>query len=335
MSVRTHEPWDEQYLANQVASQKRFAWDLERDFDWKGGVDVTKPCLPLDHDAVAFPGVSLEQRLALSQFFGLLVNSAIAEMEAVILRLKEVAWASPLRNFPVNPEMEELGELFFIEEIKHARAFFRYNDRFCSQMGIDREAMDTILPKAWGSRFLKSVIENAKAGGTAFWWVVATVEEVSVEIYKELEKYRAAADPLYFMIHKKHLEEEARHRNYAFLMLEVCDRARSPFGRRVRSRMDLCLAQACSTSWGLSQLQKATRVKRLREEHPYFEVLASCLPLLQQLSWRDLFRRLFITAPYFSVMLNTNFRGQTMRAAADRRVFSLPFPRRAPLAAVT
>lgn len=326
--MRTHEPWDEGYLAAQVASQKRFAWDLERDFDWNTGIDLGKPCLPLDDDAITFPGASAEQRLALSQFFGLLVNGAIAEMEAVILRLKEAAWASPLRRFPVNPEMEELGELFFEEEIKHARAFFRYNDRFCDQMGIDREAMDTLLPKAWGSRFLKSVVENAKSGGTAFWWVVATVEEVSVEIYKELEKCREAADPLYFTIHKKHLEEEARHRNYAFLMLEVCERAQSSFARRIRARTDLVLAQACSTTWGLAQLQKATRVKRLEGEHPFFDVLSTCLPLLERLSWREIFGRLFISAPYFSVMLNTNFHGQTMRAATDRRVLKLPFPKR-------
>jgi len=319
-------PFDEQKLGNQAKSQRQHAWSLEQGINWSQGIDLSRPFLPLDVDAIAFPGANKDQRLALSQWMGLVINSTVSEMESVINMLRDTAWARVLRNYPINPEMEELGVLFFEEEEKHSRAFNRYNQMFCDQAGIASEELASLLPRAWGSTFLHATLKNAEAGGGAFWWAVATVEEVSIQLYKELHQSKAKVDPLYFELHLRHLEEESRHRNYAFLMLEVMERGRRGWKQSLLAKTDLLTAQCFTTGWVLAELQKIYSVGQLRRRHPFFETLASCLPLLAKVPKWELLRRLFVSAPYLSVVLNTRHHGQTIEEAARRGTLGIPFP---------
>lgn len=319
-------PFDEHKLGNQARSQRHHAWSLEEDIHWSQGIDLSKPFLPLDADAIAFPGADKDQRLALSQWMGLVINSTVSEMESVINMLRDSAWARVLRNYPINPEMEELGVLFFEEEEKHSRAFNRYNQLFCEQEGIAPDDLATLLPRAWGSSFLHATLKNANAGGGAFWWAVATVEEVSIQLYKELHQSKSKVDPLYFELHLRHLEEESRHRNYAFLMLEVMGRARVGWKQSLLAKTDLLTAQCLTTGWVLAELQKIHGVKRLQHRHRFFKTLNSCLPLLEKLPKWELLRRLFVSAPYLSVILNTRHHAQTIEEAARRGALGMPFP---------
>ena len=321
-----YNPLDEVSLRNQIRSQKAHAWDLATSLDWGRGIDLEKPLLPLDEDAIVFPGVSDEQRLALSQMMGLFINTTIAEMESVIHKLRDVAWHRALRQFPVNPELVELGDLFFEEELKHSAAFHRYNDIFCHQTGVPEDILRELLPKVWGSSFLKHVLANANSGGTAFWWVVASVEEVSIEVYKELHRWRFAVEPLYLQLHLKHLEEESRHRNYAFLMLDVMKRQPKPWAKRFSAKADLLLAQGLSTAWLISELQKALQVEKYASAHPWFSTVASALPHFRNVGLFSLIKKMFVTAPFLSVMLNTRYHDHTMQKARAQKVFSFPFP---------
>lgn len=321
-----YDPLDEVSLRNQIRSQKTHAWDLDTSLAWGKGIDLAKPFLPLDADAIAFPGISNEQRLALSQMVGLIVNKAIAETESVIHKLREVAWQRSLRQFPANPELEELGHLFFEEELKHSAAFNRYNDLFCKEVGLDREVLDGLLPKVWGTLFMKGIFANARAGGTAFWWIVASVEEVSIETYKELHPWREGVDPLYLQLHLRHLEEESRHRNYAFLMLDIMGRQPSSLRRRITSKADLLLAQGLSTTWVIGEMNKALGVKKFAHLHPWLSTVASCLPHMKAVSLPSLMKKMFVTAPFLSVMLNMRYHEQTIQTAHNQGVWSFPFP---------
>jgi hypothetical protein len=306
-------PLDYASLRRQIAIQRERAWDLDRDIPWRTPIDRSRYFLPLDRSAIAFPGASEEQRRAISQLLGLVINGTIAEMESVIFKMKDIAWNQLLREYPVNPEMRELGE------------------RFCEDTGVDPSALARLLPKAFRSLFLRGTIANAQSGGFAFWWVVAVAEEVSIDIYRQIHSHRDAMDPLYHLVHKKHLEDESRHRNYAFLMLRLAhdraqqDRFASPF-RHLRRKTDLLLAQALSSGWVISELTKIFEVRHLRGEHPFFDVLASCLPLLQSVPPLELFRRLFVSAPYISYLLNTRNQRATIEAATEARVLTFPFP---------
>jgi hypothetical protein len=318
--------FDHKALRAQVLRQKKHAWDLSKDINWGQGIDPKRYLLPLDNDAVAFPGASAEQKLALSQLLGLIINSTIAEMEDVITKLRTTAWENILRSYPVNPEMWELGELFFEEETKHSLAFSQYNQIFCQSQGINRESLDLILPKAYGSLFLKAIVKNAKWGGHAFWWVVAAVEEVSIEIYREMNRHRSTIDPLYFEVHFKHMEEESRHHNYAFLMLEIINRRDPGLFSTFHKKTDLLIAQIFSTGWVIAELNKVFEAKRFKNEHPFFETIASCAPLLKNLPPHELARRLFISAPYISLVLNTGHHRLTSASAQRHHAFSIPFP---------
>lgn len=319
--------YDHENLAKQILRQKKYAWDIDKDIHWEKGVDLSRFLLPLDRDAIAFPGANAEQQLALSQLLGLIINSTIAEMEDVIHKLRETAWLQILQSYPVNPEMLELGELFFIEEKKHSLAFSRYVDLFCSASGIRRETLDKILPKAYGSVFLKVISNNARMGGHAFWWVVAAVEEVSIDLFREINKHKEQIDPLYYEVHFRHMEEESRHHNYAFLMLDLIDKRRTTIQRLIHKRMDLLFAQLFSTGWVVSELNKVFDAKKYAGEHPFFETIASCRPLFDKMPRIELIKRLFISAPYISLVLNSRNHKKTVLTACKQRALSFPFPK--------
>ncbi len=320
------DPLNSTELRQQCQWQRERAWDVERDIPWSLGIDTSKYFLPLDENNIVFPGASPRQRKVLSQFVGLLINATIAEMEGVIHKLKDAAWNQVLRRNPVNPEMLELGELFFQDERKHSVAFNRYNEIFCKQEGISLEDMSRLLPKAFGSYFQRAIIADAQKGGDAFWWVVASVEEVSIEIYRMIHRFETELDPLYFTVHRKHLEDESRHRNYAFLMLELIGNGERGIRGFLRRKASLVLAQTVSSAWVIAELTKVYEAENLKDRHPFFAELATCLPLLRQQSIPKLLWNLLVKAPYISTVLNLNFHRHTKETAKAQFVPHVPLP---------
>jgi hypothetical protein len=247
-------------------------------------------------------------------------------MENVIHLMRNTGWEKILQKYPVNPEMWELGDLFFVEEQKHARAFERYNQLFAKAMGLSEEDLMRILPRAYGSWFLKAISMNASLGGHAFWWVVASVEEVSLILFQNIHQARTEVEPLFYNVHKRNMEEEARHHNYAFLMLDLIEKRNTNWRSLLHRSTDLLLGQIFSTGWVLAELNRFYTVKELRNKNPFFEVLCSTIPLMEKLSIRERAERLFVTSPYVSLMLNTKNHPLTYSAAKKRGALSLPFP---------
>lgn len=306
--MKSMSPFDVETLKRQIDLQKRHGWDLEKAFPWEKGIDLSKAFVPLDSQNIAFPGANQEQRLALSQFIGLMVNETISEMENSLPRLKHHAWERTLKSFPVNPEMEALGELFFEEEDKHAKSFTRYLDMMAHELNVERKDLARLLPKAFGSFFQKSVIWNAEIGGHAFWWVVAAVEEISIEVFKAIHKNRTEVDPLYYELHKRHAEEEIRHENYAFLMLDLVNQRPTSMRGYFLKKLDVVLSEIVAGPWVLTELTKFFNVKQFKGVHPFFDTLNSCIPLLEAMPKKDLIKSLIFTSPYVSWLAHPGYR---------------------------
>ena len=325
---------DYEKLSDQIQRQKKYAWDLNTDIPWSLGVDPRKALLPLDSNAIVFPGINGEERLALSQLTGLFVNAAISEMESVIDKLRVCAWKRCLKNFPVNPEIEALGELFFEEELKHAHLFRKFNHLFCEKMGLDSNELATILPQTYGSKFLDRIVSNAKAGGHAFWWVVASVEEVSIAVFQEMVGHEADIDPLFYDIHRRHMEEEVRHSNYAFLILDLIHQGPKGIRDTFFSKTDLILAQITSNAWILSELQKIWRVKDLVQKsgHPFYQKICRTLSHFGKIPSRQLPSVLYCEAPYLSLFLNLRHHKMTLSKAHSSNTPHLPLPKPRPSA---
>jgi hypothetical protein len=320
------DPFDHLALRNQLAFQQQHVFDLDKDIDWQRPIDRSRYFLPIDDEAIAFPGASPEQRLALSQYLGLVINNTISEMEEVANKLKHIAWRQILDDYPVNPEMEALGEQFFDEEAKHAELFRRFQRKFCDESGIDLADLQQIMPQAYGSTFQTAIRKNSEMGGHAFWWVVAMVEEVSVLIYQQLYRTRKELDPLYYQVQRKHFEEESRHTNYAFLMLEVIRKRNRGLRQRLHRRLDLLYSELFSSTWVVCELERIFSVRKLNNKHPFFATLSSCLPLLEKLSTYELARRLFVSAPYISSVLNPRYHKLTPMTARKHDAWMLPYP---------
>jgi hypothetical protein len=328
--MATIQLFDGNSLSRQDQIQADRAWDIDRDIPWTHLIDEKKGLLPLDADALVFPGASAEQRLVISQYLGLVINSTISEMEGVIHHLKHHAWETWLDEFPVNPEMRQLGETFFAEEEKHSLAFDRYNEKFVSQLHLPPEVLSRLMPKAFGSFFLKAIDLNARAGGAAFWWVVSAVEEVSIEIYRQMHQHEPSLEPLFFCVHRKHLEDEARHRNYAFLMLELGAKRPAGLIRRALWQTDLLWAQAWTTSWVLAELARVFEVRKIKSQHEWIRTLQSTLPLMRKLGPVEILKRFFVNSPYVSHVLNPHHHRHTVKLAQKQRVLRFPWPQPAP-----
>ena len=129
-----------------------------------------------------------------------------------------------------------------------------------------------MLPKAFGSFFQKAITQNAMTGGHAFWWIVASVEEVSIKLFHKLLRHRKSIDPLFYQLHKRHLEEESRHANYAYLMLNVIKNQPSSFNQLLHRKTNFLLAQLIGGPWVIAELYKFFQVKDLKHKHPFFKV---------------------------------------------------------------
>ncbi|MBI5629513.1 MAG: diiron oxygenase [Elusimicrobia bacterium] len=325
------DPDDEQALAKVLERQKRLSWDFEKGLPWERGIDLGRFFVPLDQDNLVFPEASHEQRLIISQYLGLVIAQTFSEMETALVQAKELVWERNLALYPVGPEFEAMGEQFFSEEEKHSRVFKRFLVAFAEQTGIEHKDLLTILPTVSGTLLHRTLKLNSHYGGHALWWVLTLVEEVSILIYKQMQPFKKQLDPLYFDIHRRHFEEEIRHNPYSYWMLEHLYRRNKSWANVFWRKTDLPLAQALEVSWAFSSLSRIRNTYWLRKKHPFYASLYSCMPLLRKLSPIEIIRRLFVAAPFVSLLLNPNYHHDYQGLVERLRALRIPTPKPQPL----
>ena len=328
--MKMPQPDDEVALAKLLERQKKLSFDFEKGVNWRAGIDLTRYFVPLDTDALVFPNASPEQRLVMSQYLGLVIAQTFAEMETALTQAKEVVWKKKLQLYPVNPEFEALGDQFFAEEEKHSRMFRRYLEVFAQETGVTYEELTSMLPTVSGTILQKTLKLNSEIGGHALWWVLSLVEEVSILIYKQLQPFSKKMDPLYFELHRRHFEEEVRHSPYSYWMIEHLYRRNKSFSNMIFRKTDLVLAQALEITWALSSLSRIRNAFWLRKKHPFYATLTSCIPLLRKLSPIEVIRRLFVTAPFVSLLLNPNYHNDYQTLIGKLRALQIPTPKPQP-----
>ncbi len=318
--------YDETAIAELTLLQKNKGWDLENSIDWKTPIDLNKLLVPLDENALFFPGASSEQRLVISQMMGLIIAASICEMEECLVRIKGLAFEKILEKHPVSPEFIELGEQFFEEENKHSKVFRRYLQKFSESANIELSELKSILPFVENTLTEKILRKNLEKGGTAFWWIVAEVEHEFLHLYHAIAPFKDKVDPLYYILHKKHFEEEARHAPFPYLMLELLmTREQGPI-QYLRVKSDLISSQILQTIWTGNSLTKMKTMKKFATKHPFFQTFCSALPLFEkQPPWSILWK--FLTsAPYVSSLVNPRSHAPFLKFSKKHGILSFPFP---------
>lgn len=316
--------YDDQELERRLKIQQERAWDLERDFPWQAGIDLSRPFASLDKQAMFFPQASYAQRVIISQYLGLVVASIISEFEVILMRLKKTAWDIPSRKYPVNPEFLALGEEFFVEEHKHSQAFERFIRIFASQVNVSYQDLLSSLPR-FNHQYLDALYAvNASLGGTGVWWVVAAVEEMSILIYMDLRQHQAELDPLYLSLHRRHFEEESRHASFAFMMLDLLQGRNRQLHSALVKKTDFIVNELITINWLLTEIITCLpQILRLRKRHPFFMELARLFPLMLQHNPMQMIKDLFTTAPYVSLLMNPADYPHVGQALAKHRVMKL------------
>ena len=87
------------------------------------------------------------------------------------------------------------------------------------------------------------------------------------------------------------------------------------------------LAQALEITWALSSLSRIRNAFWLRKKHPFYATLTSCIPLLRKLSPIEVIRRLFVTAPFVSLLLNPNYHNDYQTLIGKLRALQIPTPK--------
>lgn len=318
--------YDEAALASLLKMQRENGWDLEASIDWSTSIDLNKPLVALDEGALFFPGASQEERLAVSQMMGLIIASSICEMEECLVRVRKLAFEGVVRRHPVSPEFIELGEQFFVEEVKHSQAFRRYMTQFANATGVDLEDLKSILPQVKNSKTEWLLRKNLESGGYAFWWIVAEVEQEFLLLYNTLSPFKSQIEPLYFDLHRKHFEEEARHAPFPFLMLELLITRETSLRGFVHSKSDLMLSQLAQTFWTAHSLTRIHGIQKIASKHPIYTALARLQKLLEKEPKARTFWKFFTSAPYVSSLVNPNHHKKFLRFADKMGSFSIPFP---------
>lgn len=319
-------------MARQIQTQLKHAWDLEKSFDWSRSIDTQLPLVPLDEQAILFPGAGQEERLAISQAMGLIIAACICEMEESLLRLRHECWDEVHARLPVNPEFRQLGDLFFEEERKHSTAFRRYMEKFAHALGIELQDLERILPRIERTKSEFLLRRNIRGGGLSFWWIVAIVEQEFLNLHRCIHPFREKLEPFYVEIHRKHFEEEARHASFPYLVLELlAERG----GRRpmnfLHVKGDLAFAQVLQTCWAVDSLRKVKNVRDLQHKHPFFGALARVLPLLEGQHPARIIWKLLKSAPYVSSLVNLTSHRIVQRHADRLGALKVPFPAHEPV----
>lgn len=320
--------FDEKRHTRQLHVQRRLAWDIEARLDWTGGIDLSKPLLPLDQNNILFPSASPDERLVISQLMGLIVAATISQLEQVALDLKERTWSRVLDQFPINPEFRALGEQFYAEEAKHAAAFSRYIDTFAGALAIAPEDLRSLLPQANRSLYKEIYAWNSVAGGTALWWLVTAVEEESVVIHRYMEPFRDRIDPLYYQLHRAHFEEELRHKSYAQMMLQLLEESGAVKRSLVSRKLDFLLAECLHLTWTFGELVKLRGLRRFKNHHPFFKTLDGLLGILGKRNPLSVLRTLFTSAPYISDSLHLGEHAHVRALLDQYGTLQAPLPQR-------
>ncbi|MEW6056787.1 MAG: hypothetical protein AB1540_09240 [Bdellovibrionota bacterium] len=318
--------YDEESLIKMVELQKATQWDLEKAIDWQLPIDLNKPLVPLDEKALFFPGAGKEERLAISQMMGLVIAAAICEMEESLIRLRSVGWDQLAAKYPVNPEFVELGEQFFAEEEKHSEAFRRYLKKFADTAGIEFEVLREVLPVIESTKTEFILRKNLELGGYSFWWIVAQVEQEFLLLYNALAPFKQSLEPLYFDIHRKHFEEEARHASFPYLLLELLiTRSTHPLNL-VHQKADLMVSQLLQAMWTVNSLSRLKKLKKIKQKHPLFDALLKVYPLFEKQPVHRIFWGLFTSVPYVSSLVNPFYHRKFLKFTERMGAFSIPFP---------
>src|SRR5437762_5331507 len=118
MAIRILDVEDPERIRNLVGLMRRKAWDLDGDFAWDAPIDVRRPLLPLGQIDRMFPGLDDEERLALSQLFGIVVAQIFSDAEQFLNLVRDTLWPDFERLFGQRPALLALGTQFFDEERK-------------------------------------------------------------------------------------------------------------------------------------------------------------------------------------------------------------------------
>ncbi len=321
-------PFDAKSLAKLLAEQKKHAWDIEKSIQWRDRVDLSKPLVPLDDDALVFPGAGVEHRLLISQIMGLIIARSIYEMEECLIRLRPQAWDALFEAAPISPEFRAVGEQFFLEEKKHADTFRRYVEVFANSLGVDRPTLESILPEINHTNTEWLLKQSLELGSHVFWWVVATVEQQFLLLHQAMKPFYGTLEPLYAEIHQKHFEEEARHSPFPYLILEVCQESfMTGFSNRMLQKVDVLAAQLVQILWTMSSLSRVQNAVHLRDKHPMFAKISELLPFLEQQPKITTLWKLVTEVPYVSSLINLNAHKKVLRFAERQGAFVLPLPK--------
>jgi hypothetical protein len=302
--------------------QKKHAWDLN-DFKKHNCVDLSKTFAPISEDFILHDQLNTKERVVVGQFLGLVINSAICELELAIERSKKECYLDVIKKFPVSKEFERLGENFFEEEKKHSEGFNYFLDVFANQTNVSRQELRSLLPTLDESKIEKLFRVNGIIGGQALWLVTAAVEEESIEVFKKMKPFKSEIDPFFFRLHQLHFEEEMRHASFAFLMLELLnDRSVFPI-KKISNLVDFILSDVLQVSWVLSELIKTNNVNDLTQKHDFYKTLSEVLPKISNYSVIDLVSYLFNDSPFVSLILNPRSNKQLSNYMKGKKYLTL------------
>jgi hypothetical protein len=318
---------DPERMRALVARMRRNAWDLDRDLAWDTPLDVEKPLLPLAQIDRVFPGLEPDERLALSQLFGLVVAQIFSDAEQFLNKTREQLWGDFERLFAGHPALLELGTQFFDEERKHAEMFRRYITAWLVARGLDAERFFAEQPRFSESWQHRVILRNAARGGLAFWWIVLLAEEESPLIYRHLEDAPEDIEPLYLQIHRKHFEEEARHATFAYTAMAYLADGLTGWRSAWRRRADVVLSQCMQLSFLAQAIAHRRRHLPDRGAHPWLATVVRAMEKVGRLPARHLFRVFFREPTLIGPFLNYRFHENMVEMAATRRLWTLPLPR--------
>lgn len=316
---------DEEYLEQLLHQQQTMAWNALDCVEWQRGVDFNKPFVPLDENNIAFPTVSKEERLVISQYMGMMIASVFSEMEITMDRLKKSCWEPLMKRYATSPELIALGDNFFIEEAKHAVVFQRFLDLCAEKLNLDPDDLKSTLPRVRDSYVDKVIESNAFIDGLSMWWIVATVEEESQLIFRQLKPHKKHLDPVYYQLHQRHFEEEARHAPYAFIMLEMGAQKKAPWHKLIR-KTDYLVSEILKSFWLFFELYKSLDVSHLKNHNEFYKILHQLRPKLSDQNLMSMFGSMLNKTPYISAFVNPLFHPYLKKEIANRRVFKLPLP---------
>ncbi len=317
--MKTYDIYNEERIGRMLHIQQANSVDFENSIPWSTSIDLTKPLLPLDSGSPLFPDTTEAERIAISQIMGLVVAASISQLESVAVSLQGPTWDKVLRKYPVGPEFRALGEHFYEDEAKHSLAFDRYIDLFATQLGLEAAELKAFLPSS-DSMIRKIYALNSRLGGTAIWWLIAALEEESIEIYKRMRNSTEELEPVYLGLHRAHFEEEIRHKSYAVMMLQLHrDQGTRPFGK-----FDFLLSETLNFLWSFNQLAKLRGIGVLRNRHPFFATIAGLCEKIRGRNTLQVMSALCYRTPYTRGMIQLSQHREVQELLKEFGGYRLP-----------